>query len=206
MNFLFVGFALIIVNIRLSMWLNYAVKALGFVLAAVGIAEYSVHDKGVKAYSPNALASAVMNGVFTAGMAYAGLKLGDRFINYESIIFGVISTLVSIDFQNRMMKRILRSGEGKVVEDTQNHKRLMPFVADVKRLGKAWNKLTVFVLANLVFDVLNRLVRLDALITVTGIFMAVTKVVCIVFAIAFLFRFNELRVGYEKTMDKLDNT
>ena len=38
MNFLFVGFALIIVNIHLSMWVTYAVKALGFVLAAVGIA------------------------------------------------------------------------------------------------------------------------------------------------------------------------
>jgi hypothetical protein len=57
-----------------------------------------------------------------------------------------------------------------------------------------------------VFDVLNRLVRVDALVTVTGVAAAVTKIVCIVFAIAFLFRFNELRVGYEKTMDKLDNT
>lgn len=206
MNFLFVGFALIIVNIHLSMWVTYAVKTLGFVLAAIGIAEYSVHDKGVKAYSPNAIATAVMNGVFTAALVYAGLKLSDRFINYEGIIFGICSTLVSLDFQNRMMKRILRSGEGKVVEDAKNHKRLMPFVADVKRLGKAWNRLTAFVLANLVFDVLNRLVRVDALVTVTGVAAAVTKIVCIVFAIAFLFRFNELRVGYEKTMDKLDNT
>lgn len=206
MNFLFVGFALIIVNVNLSMWLTYALKALGFVFCAIGIAEYSIHDSGVKAYSPNAVASAVMNAVFTGALIYASIKLDAKYVNYAGIIAGIFSTLVSFDFQKRMMARILRSGEGKVVEDAENHRRLMPFVADVKRLGRAWNRLTAAVAANLLFDVLNRLVRVEALITVTGVLAAVTKAVCIVFAIVFILKFNELRVGYEKTMDKLDNT
>lgn len=206
MNFLFVGFVLIILNIKLSLWVTYAVKALGFVFAAIGIAEYSLHDSGVKAYSPNAVASALMNGVFTAALIYASIKLDAKYVNYAGIIAGVFSTFVSIDFQKRMMGRILRSGEGKVVEDAENHRLLMPFVADVKRLGKAWTRLTVSVIANLLFDVLNRLVRVEVLVTVTGLLQVVTKVVCIVFAIAFVIRFNELRAGYEKTMDKLDNT
>lgn len=206
MNFLFVGFALIIVNIHLSMWVTYAVKALGFVFAVVGIAEYSIHDKGVKAFRPNAVATAVMNGVFMAALIYASLKLDAKYVNYAGVICGVFSTFISIDFQRRMMQRILRSGEGKVVEDSENHKLLMPFVADINRLGKAWKKLTAAATVNLVFDVINRLVKINILITAAGVLAAVTKVVCIVFAIVFLFRFNELRVGYDKTMDKLDNT
>ena len=206
MNFLFVGFALIIVNVNLSLWVTYALKALGFVFAAIGIMEYSIHDSGVKAYSPNAVASAVMNGVFVAAMIYASFKLDTKYVNYAGIIAGVSSTLVSIDFQKRMMARILRSGEGKVVEDAENHRRLMPFVADVKRLGKAWNRLTAAVVANLLFDVINRLVKIDTLVTVTGVLSAATKVVCIVFAIVFILKFNDLRVVYGKTMDKLDNT
>ncbi|MBR6336170.1 MAG: hypothetical protein IKR76_00395 [Ruminococcus sp.] len=206
MNFLFVGFALIIVNVNLSLWVTYALKTLGFVFAAIGIAEYSVHDDGVKAYSPNAVASAVMNGAFTAALIYASIKLDAKYINYAGIIAGVFSTLVSFDFQKRMMVRILRSGEGKVVEDAENHRLLLPFVADVKRLGRAWNRLTVTVALNLLFDVLNRLVKVSALVTVTGIAAAFTKVVCIVLAVVFIIKFNELRVGYEKTMDKLDNT
>ena len=204
MNFLFVGFALIIVNVNLSLWVTYALKTLGFVFAAIGIAEYSVHDDGVKAYSP--VASAVMNGAFTAALIYASIKLDAKYINYAGIIAGVFSTLVSFDFQKRMMVRILRSGEGKVVEDAENHRLLLPFVADVKRLGRAWNRLTVTVALNLLFDVLNRLVKVSALVTVTGIAAAFTKVVCIVLAVVFIIKFNELRVGYEKTMDKLDNT
>lgn len=206
MNFLFVGFALIIVNVNLSLWVTYALKTLGFVFAAIGIAEYSVHDDGVKAYSPNAVASAVMNGAFTAALIYASIKLDAKYINYAGIIAGVFSTLVSFDFQKRMMVRILRSGEGKVVEDAENHRLLLPFVADVKRLGRAWNRLKVTVALNLLFDVLNRLVKVSALVTVTGIAAAFTKVVCIVLAVVFIIKFNELRVGYEKTMDKLDNT
>lgn len=206
MNFLFVGFALIIVNVNLSLWVTYALKTLGFVFAAIGIAEYSVHDDGVKAYSPNAVASAVMNGAFTAALIYASIKLDAKYLNYAGIIAGVFSTLVSFDFQKRMMVRILRSGEGKVVEDAENHRLLLPFVADVKRLGRAWNRLTVTVALNLLFDVLNRLVKVSALVTVTGIAAAFTKVVCIVLAVVFIIKFNELRVGYEKTMDKLDNT
>ena len=206
MNFLFVGFALIIVNINLSLWVTYAVKALGFVFAVIGIIEYSVHDSGVKSYRPNGVASAVMNAVFAAALIYASLKLDAKYVNYAGVVAGIFSTLVSFDFQKRMMTRILRSGEGKVVEDAENHRLLLPFVADVKRLGKAWNKLTVSAAANLLFDVLNRLVKINALVTVTGIAAAVTKIVCIVFAIVFIYKFNELRVGYERTMDKLDNT
>ena len=64
MNFLFVGFALIIVNVNISLWVTYAVKALGFVMLTVGAFEYSVHDKGIKDHFGNATAMAVMNGVF----------------------------------------------------------------------------------------------------------------------------------------------
>ena len=206
MNFPFVGFALIIVNIHLSMWVTYAVKALGFVLAAVGIAEYSIHDKGVKAFAPNAVATAIMNGVFTAALIYASIKLGAKYVNYIGIVCGVVSTGLSLDFQRRMMESIMRSGVGKVVEDQPSHKSLLPFVADINRLGKAWKRLTGAVMLNLIFDIVNRLIGLEIVQTAAGVLAAASKIVCIVFAIAFLFRFNELRVGYERTMDKLDNT
>lgn len=203
MNFLFVGFLLIVVNINLSLWVTYAVKALGFVLICVGIFEYSVHDKGIKAYNSNAVATAVMNAVFAAAIVFAGVKLKESYVNYVGIGCGVISTFLSIDLQRRLMDRILRSGEGKVVTDDDGHKRIMAFVADVKKLGKAWNKMTAAVLANLVFDVANRMVTNETAVTVFGLIFVITKVICIVFAAAFLWNFNSLRVGYEKTMERL---
>lgn len=206
MNFLFAGFLLIIVNVNLSMWVTYIVKTVGFVLIIAGIAEYSIHDKGVKSYRTYAVANTLMNTFFIVAMLYADYKLESKYINYAGVLCGAFSTILSIDLQKRLMSRILRSGEGKIVEDTENHKLLMPFVADIKRLGKAWNKLTAAVIVNLVFDILNRLVKADTLVTVFGVIAAASKVVCIVFALVFLLRFNELRDGYEKTMEKLDNT
>ncbi|MBR1383068.1 MAG: hypothetical protein IJ555_04565 [Ruminococcus sp.] len=204
MNFLFAGFALIIININLSLWVSYAVKATGFALILVGLMEYSIHDKDVLAYRGNAVASAIAHGVFTAALVYASFKFSDRFLNYLGIVCGGVSTFVSIDLQKRLMVRILRSGEGKVVEDHDNHKVLMPFVADVKKLGKLWWRLTVSVVVNLGFDILNRLFHTEILVTVTGILAAAGKIVSIVFALVFLYRFNELRRGYEKTMEKLE--
>ncbi|MBR1663265.1 MAG: hypothetical protein IJ696_02945 [Ruminococcus sp.] len=206
MNFLFAGFALIIVNINSGLWVSYAVKAVGFVLILIGIAEYSIHDKGVKAFRGNAVASAVAHAVFTAGIVYISYKFSDKLLNYVSIGCGLVSTFVSIDLQHRLMIRILRSGEGKVIEDADNHKILLPFVADVKKLGRVWNKLTVTVIVNIGFDVANRLVHTKVLVTATGLIAAGSKIVCIVFALTFLYRFNQLRAGYEKTMDRLDNT
>lgn len=203
MNFLFVGFALIIVNVNISLWVTYAVKALGFVMLTVGAFEYSVHDKGIKDHFGNAAAMAVMNGVFTAGLIYASLKLKGSYVNYVGIGCGVVSTILSLHIQKKFMDRILRSGEGKVVTDDDGHKRIMAFVADVRKLGRAWNKLSAAVLANLAADIANRLLTADTAVTVSGLIAVITKVICIVFALAFLFNFNSLRVGYEKTMERL---
>ncbi|MDE6148611.1 MAG: hypothetical protein K2F81_00740 [Ruminococcus sp.] len=187
MNFFCVAFFIVALQVNISESVNYIIKLVGLLFFIGGILEISGFNKSFKRFlTPvkflvllSALASALFL-IFTFTSVTAGVK------NITGIIIGTVITLLALLFQKSLLKLI--SDDKELVNDLSN----------VIRFQKSWNKLAAITIANLVFDIINRVMPVKIIADLSGLMMAVSKIVMYIFALIILFSANKIRVDFNK--------
>ncbi|MDO5125393.1 MAG: hypothetical protein Q4D35_03345 [Ruminococcus sp.] len=188
MNFFCIAFFISALQINLSLWVNYAVKFIGMLFFIGGIFEISGLNISFKKFLNPALILAGLSAVFA--VMFLAFGINSVLLNTVSIsgaVVGTAVTLFSLGFQKALIREI--SADEQIVND----------LSLVKRFSKTWNKLAVITLANLAFDLVNRLVSVSVVADVSGLLMAISKIVMYIFALVILSSANKMRIDFNKT-------
>lgn len=187
MNFFCVAFFVAALQVNISESINYIIKLVGFLFFMGGILEISGFNKSFKKFLTSvrllALMSAIASALFLA-FSFIAVSSGAR--NIAGIFFGTVITLLALVFQKSLLKSM------------SNDKELVNDLSNVKRFKKSWNMLAVITVANLVFDILNRVIPIKIIADLSGFMMAISKIVMYIFALIILFSANKLRVDFNK--------
>lgn len=187
MNFFCVAFFAAALQVNISESVNYIIKLVGFLFFMGGILEISGFEQSFKKLLTPVrllvLLSAIASVLFLA-FSFIGVSSGAR--NIAGIFFGTVITLFALVFQKSLIGLI------------NDHRELLNDSSNVKRFKKSWNMLAVITIANLAFDILNRVMPIKIIADLSGLMMAVSKIVMYIFALIILFSANKLRVDFNK--------
>ena len=188
MNFFCIAFFISALQINLSLWVNYAVKFIGMLFFIGGIFEISGLNISFKKFLNPALILAGLSAVFAVMFLAFGINsVPLNTVSISGAVVGTAVTLFSLAFQKALIREI--SADEQIVND----------LSLVKRFSKTWNKLAVITLANLAFDLVNRLVSVSVVADVSGLLMAISKIVMYIFALVILSSANKMRIDFNKT-------
>lgn len=187
MNFFCIAFFITALQINISWWINYLIKLAGLLFFVGGVFEISGVNSNYKRFSRPAV---ILAGVsFVATTCFVLFSLADisaDVINITGIIFGVIITVASLAFQKLLLRDI--SSDSELVSDSSS----------VVRFKKSWDKLAVITLFNLLCDIVNRLAPAKMVADISGLLMAISKIIMYVFALIILYQANRIRADYNK--------
>ena len=215
MNLYCIGTAFLLFQLNFGWISNYIVKLLGFVFMVGGTLEMldfiSVKgsDKSVLSFSESQVnnvrylkkVSLAMSGVCAVAvlcqllMKY--LSPAKFASNVISTVLGVSVTALSLDLF-RKIYNFIHNCEMNAVTSSES---LVNNTANVVRLGKSFGWYALLTALNVLADVLNRFVPLDAVRDVAGVTAAISKVIMYIFLVVILVGFNKIRIDFNHKFD-----
>lgn len=187
MNFFCIAFFITAIQINISQAVNYIVKLVGLLFFMGGILEISGFNKSFKKLLPPVKVLILLSGLASAMfLIFSFTNVSSGVNNAFGIAAGTVITISALVFQKSLLKLI--SEDKELVNDLSN----------VRRFQSSWNKLAAITIANLVFDILNRVMPVRLIADLSGFMMAVSKIVMYAFALIILFSANKIRVDFNK--------
>ena len=185
MNFFMVGSVFMLFMLNADWTSNYVIKLAGFVFFAVGVFESEEHtDAFSHLKKPAWTSSAMCAAAAAAQLLLKLLKPADIAANIISILLCVAVTYMSLNLF-RMFYVAL-----------DKHRELVTDASNIVRLGGNFQKLALFTAVNVVCDLLNRLIPLELVSTLAGVFTAVSKILVYIFLLILAFNFYKLRTDF----------
>lgn len=169
---------------------NYVIKLAGFLFFTIGVSEAEEHT-GVFSHlkKPARMSSAMCAVAAAAQLLLKLLKPADMAANIISILLCVATAYMSLNLF-RMFYVAL-----------DKHRELVNDASNIVRLGGSFQKLALFTIVNVVCDILNRLIPIELVSTLAGVFMAVSKILLYIFLIILAFHFYKVRTDFLKKQD-----
>jgi hypothetical protein len=208
MNFLCLGTAFLLIQLKLSGLALYVIKLIGFLLFIVGLRELSDlcarqkvggEDKRIsrlKEIEKSCTVSAVLCGVAVICMILLkALKPAEMAVNVIGILLGAAVTVMSLGLFRQTVNLILEN------EKDDSHP-LVNNRANVVRLSESFTKTAVCTLAGLVCDIINRLIPVAAIEDVSGFLAYIIRITMYVFLIMTVVHFNRVRVDCNDRFEK----
>lgn len=187
MNFFCIAFFITAIQINISQAVNYIVKLVGLLFFMGGILEISGFNKSFKKLLPLIKILIMLSGLVSVlFLIFSFINVSSGVKNAFGIAAGTVITISALGFQKSLLKLI--SEDNELVNDRSN----------LRRFQNSWNKLAVITIANLVFDILNRVMPVNIIADLSGFMMAVSKIVMYVFALIILFSANKIRIDFNK--------
>lgn len=187
MNFFSVAFFIASLQINISNSVNYIIKLLGFLFFFGGVLEVSDFNSSFKKHlNPTKGLIALSAAASAVFLILSFAHVPDTIKNISGIVFGTLVTMTALAYQKSLIKSIC--------ED----KELVNDVSNLKRFSQNWNKLAAITIANLVFDIVNRVVPVKIIVDFSGLMMAVSKIAMYIFALIILFSANKIRIDFNK--------
>lgn len=187
MNFFCIAFFITAIQINISQAVNYIIKLVGLLFFMGGILEISGFNKSFKKLLPPVKVLILLSGLASAMfLIFSFTNVSSGVNNAFGIAAGTVITISALGFQKSLLKLI--SEDKELVNDLSN----------VRRFQSSWNKLAAITIANLVFDILNRVMPVRLIADLSGFMMAVSKIVMYAFALIILFSANKIRVDFNK--------
>lgn len=215
MNLFCLGSVFVLFQLNIGWISNYVIKLIGFVLMTGGIREMTDVCK-IKAMNDAAedyiskrrseLEKMKKNGmVMTSMTALAAvcqilmrvLKPAEFALNVISIVLGTAAAVLSL-LIFKMVYGFIINAENEAVTASDGFVNDVPAVT---KLGTEFVKLSVFTLANLLADIVNRLVPVDIVSGVAGVVVAITKIIMYIMLIVLAVSFNKVRVDFNKKQE-----
>ena len=186
LNFFCVGFFITAIQLNLSWTVNYIIKLIGMLFIFGGVCEMGEYSRKFKGFSNPVKNLTALSAVAAIVFAVLGIIQPHKTVkNILGIVIGGILILITLFVQKQILDTIAEDRD--IVND----------LSEVRRLKDVWVKLAFFTLGSLVFNIFN-LVPVKLLADISGVGMAVSRIVMYIMAIVMLWRFNSVRVDYYK--------
>ena len=190
MNIFCVGFFMTSIQLNLSWFSNYIVKFVGLLFMLGGVFEMKEHNVGYKKLSPNLTSLISLTAVAAVIFGINNfVQINKTAVNILGLVIGGIVTVLIVLFQKKIMDLMI------------NDKDLVNDFSNVKRLKATWQKLVYFTLAGLFFNVFN-ILPVSMIAALSGVGMAVCRIVMYIFALTMLVQFIKVRTDFYKYGNK----
>lgn len=191
MNFFMVGSFFMLFMLNAGWTSNYVIKLAGFLFFAVGTAEAAERTEAFSHLKKPAYTSSAMCGL--AVVCQLLLKLlspAAMAVNVISILLSAATVYMSLNLMRMFLVAL------------DSHRELVEDVSNIVRLQGSFNKLALMTLIYFGGDLLNRLIPIEFVTTLTGVIAAIAKILVYIFLIIMLYNFNKLRTDYENRRER----